>query len=155
VTSRTPLLPLLRRRPAPTGMTLLSFGLMTMQRDNLFILTPKTLCYNVPFSMDERLLAIGRPRNTSSGPDGIHNQILSHLSPSAKEFLLSLFNRIWEEHCFPSCWREEIVILVLKPGKDRTLPSSCRPTASLPVFAKQWIAWSTTALSSSWRRKTC
>jgi hypothetical protein len=76
--------------------------------------------------MDE-LLAIGRSRNTSPGPDGIHNQMLSHLSPSAKEFLLSLFNRIWEEHCFPSSWREGIVIPILKPGKDRTLPSSYRP----------------------------
>jgi hypothetical protein len=47
-------------------------------------------CYNPPLSMDEFLLAIGRSRNTSPGPDAIHNQMLSHLSPSAKEFLLSL-----------------------------------------------------------------
>jgi hypothetical protein len=43
--------------------------------------------------MDELLLAIGRSCNTSPGPDGIHNQMLSHLSPSAKEFLLSLFKQ--------------------------------------------------------------
>jgi hypothetical protein len=58
-----------------------------------------------PSSMDELLLAIGRSRNTSPGPDGIHDQLLSRLSPSAKEFLLSVFNRIWEEHCFPSSKR--------------------------------------------------
>jgi hypothetical protein len=73
--------------------------------------------------MDE-LLAIGRSRNTCPGPDGIHNQMLSHLSPSAKEILLSLFNRIWVQHCFLSSWREGIVIPILKPGKDRTLPPS-------------------------------
>jgi hypothetical protein len=77
--------------------------------------------------MDEILLAVGLSRNTSPGPDGIHNQMLSHLSPSAKEFFLSLFNRIWDEHCFPSSWREGFVIPMLKPGKDRTLPSSYRP----------------------------
>jgi potassium voltage-gated channel Eag-related subfamily H protein 8 len=83
-------------------------------------------CYDAPFSMDE-LLAICRSRNTSPGPAGIHNQMLPHLSPSAKEFLLSLCNRIWEEHCFPFSWREGIVIPILKVGKDHFLPSSYRP----------------------------
>jgi hypothetical protein len=45
--------------------------------------------------MNELLLAIGPSRNAYTGPDGIHNQMLFHLSPSAKEFLRSLFNRIW------------------------------------------------------------
>jgi hypothetical protein len=112
--------------------------------------------YDAPFSMDQ-LLSIGRSRNTSPGPDAIHNQMLSHISPSAKEFLLSLFNTIWDEHCFPSSCREGIVIPILYPrlGKIALSHPTIVQSASLPVFAKQWNAWSTTALSLSWRRKTC
>ncbi|GFU27832.1 RNase H domain-containing protein [Trichonephila clavipes] len=36
---------------------------------------------------------------------------------------------VWKEHCFPSSWREAIVIPILKPGKVATdpleLPSHC------------------------------
>jgi hypothetical protein len=111
---------------------------------------------NAPLSMDELLLAVGRSRNTSPGPDGIHNQMLSHLSPSAKEIFRSLFNRICEERCFSSSWRERgSLSLFLSLGRIALFHPAIVPSAPLPVFAKQWNAWWTTALSLSWRRKTC
>jgi hypothetical protein len=53
--------------------------------------TPRrTEAYNTTNSMDELLAALERCRNTSPGPDGIHNEMLSHLPPAGKEFLLSI-----------------------------------------------------------------
>jgi hypothetical protein len=83
--------------------------------------------YNAPFSMDELLSALKRTRDTSPGPDAIHNQMLRHLPPSALSFLLSMYNRIWIEGSFPSGWGEAIVVPILKAGKDRSLPTSYRP----------------------------
>ncbi|GFX40162.1 putative RNA-directed DNA polymerase from transposon X-element [Trichonephila clavipes] len=43
---------------------------------------------------------------------------------------------VWKEHCFPSSWREAIVIPILKPGKVATDPLSYRPIALTSCFCK-------------------
>ncbi|GFS79742.1 putative RNA-directed DNA polymerase from transposon X-element [Trichonephila clavipes] len=43
---------------------------------------------------------------------------------------------VWKEHCFPSSWREAIVIPFLKPGKVATDPLSYRPIALTSCFFK-------------------
>lgn len=42
--------------------------------------------YNDLFSMDELLAALDSCRNMSPGPDGIHNEMLTHLPPLGKDF---------------------------------------------------------------------
>ncbi|GFU64990.1 putative RNA-directed DNA polymerase from transposon X-element [Trichonephila clavipes] len=44
--------------------------------------------------------------------------------------------RVLKEHCFPSSWREAIVIPILKPGKVATDPLSYRPIALTSCFCK-------------------
>ncbi|GFW34839.1 putative RNA-directed DNA polymerase from transposon X-element [Trichonephila clavipes] len=44
--------------------------------------------------------------------------------------------QVWKEHCFPSRWREAIVIPILKPGKVATDPLSYRPIALTSYFCK-------------------
>ncbi|GFU16733.1 RNA-directed DNA polymerase from mobile element jockey [Trichonephila clavipes] len=42
----------------------------------------------------------------------------------------------WKKHCFPSSWREAIVIPIFKPGKVATDPLSYRPIALTSCFCK-------------------
>ncbi|GFX00678.1 RNase H domain-containing protein [Trichonephila clavipes] len=41
---------------------------------------------------------------------------------------------VWKEHCFPSSWREAIVIPILKPGKGATYLLSYHPIALTSCF---------------------
>ncbi|GFW40766.1 putative RNA-directed DNA polymerase from transposon X-element [Trichonephila clavipes] len=49
--------------------------------------------------------------------------------------ILKVLAEVWKEHCFPSSWRETIVIPILKPGKVATDPLSYRSSSS-----EQWDA---------------
>jgi hypothetical protein len=86
--------------------------------------------------MDELLAALDRCRNTSPGPDGIHNQMLSHLPPAGREFLLSMYNRMWTESSVQTARREATVIPILEPGGDRSLPTSYRPISLTSCLCK-------------------
>lgn len=66
---------------------------------------------------------------SSPGPDGITYIMLKYLSLDSLRNLLYLYNRIWEEHTFPSSWRKAYIIPFSKPGKDSTNPSNYRPIA--------------------------
>ncbi|GFW94073.1 probable RNA-directed DNA polymerase from transposon X-element [Trichonephila clavipes] len=92
--------------------------------------------YNCDFTMTELKKALSQAHNTSPGPDGIAYTMLRHLDPKYLTNILFLFNRVWKEHCFPSRWREAIVIPILKPGKVATDPLSYRPIALTSYFCK-------------------
>ncbi|GFV74721.1 probable RNA-directed DNA polymerase from transposon X-element [Trichonephila clavipes] len=92
--------------------------------------------YNCNFTMTELRKALVQAHNTSPGPDGITYTMLRHLNPDSITNILFLFNRVWKEHCFPSSWREAIVIPILKPGKVATDPLSYRPIALTSCFCK-------------------
>ncbi|GFV29863.1 probable RNA-directed DNA polymerase from transposon X-element [Trichonephila clavipes] len=62
--------------------------------------------------------------------------MLRHLDPNSLTNIVFLFNRVWKEHCFPSSWRETIMIPILKPGKVDTYPLSYRPIAMTSCFCK-------------------
>jgi potassium voltage-gated channel Eag-related subfamily H protein 8 len=82
---------------------------------------------NAIFNMDERLAALGRCRNTSPGPDGIQNEMLSHVPLAGKKSLLSAYNGMWTESLVPDAWKEAIVSHALKPGTDRSQANNYRP----------------------------
>jgi potassium voltage-gated channel Eag-related subfamily H protein 8 len=99
--------------------------------------TPRsTEAYSTTFSIDELLAELERCRNTSPDPDGIHNEMLSHLPPAGKEFLLSIYNRIWTDTSVPDAWREATLIPAPKPGKDCSLASSYRPISHTSCLCK-------------------
>ncbi|GFW49922.1 probable RNA-directed DNA polymerase from transposon X-element [Trichonephila clavipes] len=86
--------------------------------------------------MTELQKALLQAHNTSPGPDGITYTMLRHLHPNSLANILFLFKRVWKEYCFPSSWREAIVIPILKPGKVTTDPLSYRPIALTSCFCK-------------------
>ena len=81
-----------------------------------------------PFSLTELSTAISNfSSSTASGPDQIAYPLLKHLPEPAQLLLLSLFNRSWHSHTFPSCWKATTIIPIHKPGKPTSSPSFFRP----------------------------
>ena len=57
----------------------------------------------------------------------VPSTVLKHLPEPAQLLLLSLFNRSWHSHTFPSCWKPTTIIPIHKPGKPTSSPSFFRP----------------------------
>ena len=92
--------------------------------------------YNHSFSIKELQDSLSKAHDSSAGPDEIHYQLLKHLTPSALNTLLSIFNRIWQSGNFPPSWREATVVPIPKPGKDHTNPTNYRPIALTSCVCK-------------------
>ena len=90
-----------------------------------------------PFSLSELSTAIcNLSSSTASGPDQIVHPLLKHLPEPAQLLLLSLFNRSWYSHTFPSCWKPTTIIPIHKPGKPTSSPSSFRPISLTTCISK-------------------
>ena len=74
--------------------------------------------------------------STASGPDQTAYPLLKHLPEPAQLLLLSLFNRSWHSHTFPSCWKPTTIIPIHKPGKPTSSPSSFRPISLTSCISK-------------------
>jgi hypothetical protein len=72
-------------------MTPLSFALKAMEKDHLVTLPPTILSVIMLHSLWMNFFSL-------SVVHVIQNQMLSHLPPSAKDIVSSLFNRIREGH---------------------------------------------------------
>ncbi|GFX57060.1 probable RNA-directed DNA polymerase from transposon X-element [Trichonephila clavipes] len=111
--------------------------------------------YNCDFTITELQKALTQAHNTSPGPDGITYAMLRHLHPNSLANILFLFNRVWKEHCFPSSWREAIVIPILKPGKVATDLLSYRPIALTSCFCKTFERMVNTRLVYVLEKEKC
>ena len=90
-----------------------------------------------PFSLTELSTAIcNLSSSTASGPDQIAYPLLKHLPEPAQLLLLSLFNRSWHSHTFPSRWKPTTIIPIHKPGKPTSSPSSFRPISLTSCISK-------------------
>ncbi|GFU31121.1 probable RNA-directed DNA polymerase from transposon X-element [Trichonephila clavipes] len=63
--------------------------------------------------------------------------------------------QVWKEHCFPSSWREAIVIPILKSGKEATDPLSYRPIALTSCFYKTFECMVNTRLVYILEKEKC
>ncbi|GBN05245.1 putative RNA-directed DNA polymerase from transposon BS [Araneus ventricosus] len=92
--------------------------------------------YNCNFTFQEFQACLSKVHKSSPGPDNISYIMLLYLTIESQTNLLYLFNRIWNEQCFPSSWQEAIIIPIPKPGKDATNPSNYRPIALTSCLCK-------------------
>ncbi|KFM64962.1 putative RNA-directed DNA polymerase from transposon X-element, partial [Stegodyphus mimosarum] len=92
--------------------------------------------YNRDFTMLELKRALFQTRKSCPGLDGVSYDMLKHLSYKSLNALLTLYNRVWKEHTFPSAWRRAVVIPIAKPGKDSRNPSNYRPIALTSCICK-------------------
>ena len=68
-------------------------------------------------------------KNSSPGPDTIHNILIKQLPDSALEYLLEIYNIIYSKKLFPDIWKKAIVIPIPKPNKDKSNKNNYRPIA--------------------------
>jgi hypothetical protein len=129
--------------------------LKTMQRDHLLTSTPKICCLIMLHSLWMNFFSLLV----------VHVTPLRALMASITRCCLTspLLRRNFSCPCLTGFGRSidsrpgEMgpLTLSLSLGRIPLFRPAIVPSASLPIFVKQWNAWSTTALSLSWRRKTC
>ena len=79
---------------------------------------PTNNCMTENFSMNELNSAIKKLKNKKSpGIDGITNEMIKHLSITAKTTLLKMFNQSWTNGQFPNTWKEATIIPIAKKRK--------------------------------------
>lgn len=72
----------------------------------------------------------------SPGCDLITPKMLIELPYCAVCIICQLFNAITKLGYFPERWKKSIIIMIPKPGKDHTVPSSYRPISLLSCLSK-------------------
>ena len=83
--------------------------------------------YNLPLSFTELVYALSKVGYTSPGPDRIHYQMLTKMPNEAKIYLLSSYNKFWQESYFPAEWRQATIIPIPKTNKDHSDPLNYQP----------------------------
>lgn len=79
--------------------------------------------------MTELRVSLQSCDNTAPGQDNLNYIMFKHLSDKTLNVILKLYNKIWKEGVIPKTWKQAVVILIVKPGKDPNLPGSYRPIA--------------------------
>lgn len=87
------------------------------------------LDFNMPFTLNELLLALDSGKGKSAGPDGISYPLLKRLPLRGKLALLDCFNEIWKCSSLPPTWRHSFVVPIPKKQNNSTNPHDYRPIA--------------------------
>jgi hypothetical protein len=91
---------------------------------------------NDPFTQEEVQMVINSlPRGKAEGPDMLRYEHLKD-SPVTTAMLVQLFNRCLGETCFPSKWRDCIMVLIPKGKGDLSSPSAWRGISKKSVLGK-------------------
>ncbi|CAF1320285.1 unnamed protein product [Adineta steineri] len=102
-----------------------SINTSSINSQSFQVITPKELkliLKQLPYSAPE--------------PDNVHNRCLKNFTKSLIDHLLNLMNASLRFGYVPSSWKTAFIILLLKPGKDRSQGSSYRPISLLSCVGK-------------------
>lgn len=89
------------------------------------------------FSMSELSKAIKKLKTRKSpGPDKVHNEMLLQLGRTGREILLHLINKTWQTNTIPKCWKNSIIIPILKKDKPPDQLKSYRPISLTSCICK-------------------
>jgi len=92
---------------------------------------------NEIFTLNELKQAINSAKNNKSpGDDKIPYELIKHLHKNALKTLLNFYNQIWSDGKLPTDWHHAVILPLLKPNKDATLPGSYRPISLTPSLCK-------------------
>ncbi|CAB0036712.1 unnamed protein product [Trichogramma brassicae] len=87
--------------------------------------------------VEELRWAYGRVRiGAAPGPDGIPNIALKAAVEACFENFRRVFKVCLRKGCFPTRWKRQRLVLMLKPGKPAMEPSSYRPLCMLDTAGK-------------------
>jgi hypothetical protein len=83
--------------------------------------------------MDEALAAYA---GYSPGPDHIHYEFIKKIARAEKIKIPNAYEQIWRSGTFPTSWSEDLVIPILKPGKNPKRTDSYRPISLTNCLCK-------------------
>ena len=92
----------------------------------------KTQSECLPVSFDSSN-AFSLSNSLSITSSELHSAIHKYLRNASPTYLLSLFNSILRQGTYPLPWKLAIILPILKPTEDLSLPSSYHPIA-LPLY---------------------
>ena len=85
----------------------------------------------------EIIKTLQKCRNRSApGEDQISNFILKNLDRENLSNIALIYNSCLKTGYFPNAWKQAKVVMLPKPGKDLTKPTSYRPISLLPAMGK-------------------
>lgn len=70
------------------------------------------------------------------GADGLSTEAIKHDPPEVHHYLFNIFNILITPSYFPTSWKKAHIIMIPKPGKNKTLPTSYRPISLLSHLRK-------------------
>lgn len=85
--------------------------------------------YNALFTRRELQDAISAAGDTAAGSDNLPYSIIRRLPEEILSILLNIYNNIWIQGNYPKCWKEAIIVPLLKAGKDPWKPENYRPVS--------------------------
>ena len=91
---------------------------------------------NRNFTVEEINKVIRKLPLTAPGLDMICPQYIKHLSDKWIKTLLEIINKAWEDGKFPKKWKDGVVTMIPKQGKDNSKIENLRMITLLPVLGK-------------------
>ena len=89
--------------------------------------------FNEAISKQEVMASIGKLKSgKSSGPDKIIGEMLKHVNDVVIDFLVTLFNKLFDHGTFPQEWSKSIIVPIHKKG-DVNQPDNYRGIALTSV----------------------
>ena len=98
----------------------------------------RSIAYNQPFLTQEIEKVINRPPITDPGQDKIFPQFVKVLPKDWAAALLSIINELLNEGQFPKIWKDGVVVLIPKVGKDKSKLENYRTITLLLVLGKAY-----------------
>lgn len=115
--------------------------------------------YNSDFSLDELKAAIAKIKKNTPGPDNLYPETLKHIPTNELSFILTTFNKLWQNDVLPSKWKQSIIIPIPKPDKNNLELHNYRPISITSPLSKifermvtnrlQWILENNSLLSDN------
>ena len=98
---------------------------------------PGNQLFDENFSGTEMKKAIRKLKSRKCpGPDGVHNEMLTHLGNAGKKVVLNLINKTWTKGELPKAWKIATIKPLLKKGKPAGEISSYRPISLTSCLGK-------------------
>ena len=91
--------------------------------------------YNALFTMEELKRSVMASKSSTPGEDEVHYDFIKNLNDEELGKLLIYYNKLWIHEILYDEWNE-VVVPILKPGKDPHIISSYRPIALTSCLSK-------------------